>query len=273
MRLTSFLFSLLLSAGVCQVATGQLSPLTLGAIPPGDSLVVYYDVTINEGAGSQVVHQGTVFTLGFTLVTDDPDTGLPDDPTITPLNLFPLPVRLMSLAAVPEGPTVSVRWTVAAESDMSHYEIERSTDGRQFLQVGQVAAVNSLQEHLYVFRDPVPGGGAYYYRLKMIETGVPPRYSRIVRVDLEGRGAGITVFPNPATTKKFTLQVNNIPKGTYRLDIYNQAGQPVYHQQIAHEGGSSNRSLSLPAALVRGLYFVRFSNGKVMYMQPLLLVE
>jgi len=69
----------------------QLNPLTVGTVSPGDSIVIYYDVTINTGCGcTQVSNQGTVSGSNFiTLVTDDPDTGPASDPTISPL-LTPL---------------------------------------------------------------------------------------------------------------------------------------------------------------------------------------
>src|SRR3954471_9981319 len=77
-------------------AFAQLNPLTIGTLHPGDSIVVYYDITINTGCScTQISNQGTVTGSNFsTFVTNDPDTGPANDPTITLLNLFPLPVSL-----------------------------------------------------------------------------------------------------------------------------------------------------------------------------------
>ena len=59
-------------------------PINIGTINPGDSIVIYYDVTINALATGSVSNQGTVSGGNFSnVLTDDPDTPAPLDPTIT----------------------------------------------------------------------------------------------------------------------------------------------------------------------------------------------
>jgi hypothetical protein len=73
------------------------SPFNIGTINAGDSIVIIYDVTINNPLvppnAPSISNQGTVSGGNFSnVVTDDPDTPAPNDPTITLLNVFPLPV-------------------------------------------------------------------------------------------------------------------------------------------------------------------------------------
>lgn len=63
------------------------TPLQIGTINPGDSIVVSFEVTVNTGLGAGVTavcNQGTISGSNFASVdTDDPDTATPADPTCT----------------------------------------------------------------------------------------------------------------------------------------------------------------------------------------------
>jgi hypothetical protein len=249
----------------------QLSPLAVGTILPGDSVVIYYDVTINSGAGSQVSNQGIITGANFaTFNTDDPDTGPLADPTISPLNTFPLPVTLYALSAVQKGSAIEVAWNITAESNMLKYDVEKSSDGQSFTRIGEVTAQNSGQATRYTFQDATVSSGTHYYRLKVIDRSTAGRYSAVVKVDLGGKGGGITVFPNPAAQKQITVQLNNMDRGSYQLEFYNGGGQPVYRQSIRHDGGSLSRGFTLPSTITAGIYFVKIRSEKVEYSQPLM---
>jgi hypothetical protein len=109
-----------------------------------------------------------------------------------------------------------------------------------------------------------------YYRLKIIDRSAPGRYSAVVKVDLAVKVGNVTVFPNPAAQKQITLQINNMAKGTYKLELYNGVGQPVYIQTIQHDGGSLSRGFTLPASITAGMYYVKVRTGKEEHIQPLI---
>jgi len=249
----------------------SLTPLVIGTIHPNDSVVIYYDVTINSGAGSQVTNQGTVTGSNFSnLGTDDPDTGTPNDPTITFLNMLPLPVRLLELSAIPMQGSIVVSWNVSNEINMTSYEVEKSNNGRSFTKIGEVASRNSLQAHNYSFVDTAPVNGVNYYRLRLIDLNAAAKYTIIVRVDLDGKNNGIRIYPNPATGQTITLQLSNMQKGDYELLFYNSLGQFAYRKVIHHDGGSASKNISLPGQLLRGIYSVQLKSDKIVFSQSLI---
>lgn len=64
-------------------SSGQFNPQSIGTIPLGDSVILVYDVTINNGAGN-ISNQGTISGTGFTTFnTNDPKTGTAGDATVT----------------------------------------------------------------------------------------------------------------------------------------------------------------------------------------------
>ncbi len=58
-------------------------------------------------------------------------------------NSAALPVTFMSISANRITAGIQVNWKVAGESGISNYEIERSTDGRNFTTAGTVIAAGS----------------------------------------------------------------------------------------------------------------------------------
>jgi hypothetical protein len=71
-----------------QGAGGTVSR-TIGDIPQGKTVTITYDVVIDDPAGvTSISTQGTVSGTNFSpKVTDDPDTGTANDPTVTPIDL------------------------------------------------------------------------------------------------------------------------------------------------------------------------------------------
>ena len=65
------------------------TPLDIGTLPPGKSITITYEVTVNANfptPDGTVCAQGLVSGNNFlNTPTDDPDTGSADDPTCTPV--------------------------------------------------------------------------------------------------------------------------------------------------------------------------------------------
>jgi hypothetical protein len=240
----------------------QLNPLSIGTIPAGDSIVIKYDVLIDNpipGGVTQVSNQGTISGGNFvSVLTDDPKTASPLDPTITLLNQWPLPVTLTEFSAHESGSIIQLVWKVASESNIEKYEVERSTDAVTFRKFGEVVARNTGNADQYSFPDNQFSNGNNYYRLKIIERNGTSKYSAIVRVSINARGELITIYPNPVVNKNFSLSFTNIPRGGYQVLLYNNAGQLVYQQSINHSGGSSSRVITIDKMLP-GLYQLRIT--------------
>jgi hypothetical protein len=69
-------------------------PLNIGTLPAGQRLIIRFWVTVNgpplPAGVNSVANQGTVSGSNFTsVVTNDPDTGTPNDPTVTLIDAAP----------------------------------------------------------------------------------------------------------------------------------------------------------------------------------------
>jgi hypothetical protein len=177
-----------------------------------------------------------------------------------------LPVTLTSVKAYRKNTDVEVEWIVNNETEVNYYEVEKSLDGSVFSATSNTKARNNnANNEVYNWLDTKPVDGYNYYRIKTISKTGTVKYSSIVRV-LMGRSnnTGITFFPNPVVGNRVGLQLNNMDKGTYLIELYNQLGQKVYNQSLQHNGGSTSQVLQLSEKIPKGVYQMKISGAATM---------
>jgi len=165
-----------------------------------------------------------------------------------------LPVTISSIKAYEKQAGIQLDWKVHSEVNLSHYEIERSADGRNFATIGQVTASNSGGEKTYGFFDANLLSGTNFYRIKNVDIDATSKYSNIIRVSLDKNIVGIQLYPNPVTNGIISFQSADLSKGSYTIRLYNLAGQQVYTSNFAHLGGAINQTMQLPSSISRGTY-------------------
>lgn len=255
--------------GSISAFTQSLNPFVVGTVAPGDSIVIYYDVTINASCGCiEISNQGTISGANFSsFVTDDPKTGTPNDPTITRLNLFPLPASLLAFKGRLSNSSVALEWEVE-EHNIGSYEIERSGTTASFTKIATVASAGNGRRS-YTAIDPAPFAGTNFYRLKMIETDGSFKYSAVIAVNTGLTQPSVIAFPNPVVGGNLTLRLNNLPQDEYVLEVFSPVGQLVFKKQVVHQGGSSLVNVQLPPAHT-GVMSVQLRGKKASYRQRLL---
>jgi uncharacterized repeat protein (TIGR01451 family) len=100
------------------------SPITIGTLPPQKSVTIVFDATVNSPAAAgvdSVSIQGTVTGTGINVLTNDPDTGAANDPTVTTIDAAP-DLRVVS---------VDDSETTAAPGDTRTYAINYDNIGNQ----------------------------------------------------------------------------------------------------------------------------------------------
>lgn len=246
----------------------QLNPLNIGVIPAGDSLIIAYDVTINTGAGSQVSNQGNISGSNFSnLVTNDPKTGAANDPTITLLNLFPLPVTLLEFRGNQRSANIELSWK-ASEVNVRHYEVERSNTRSAFVKIGDVQAIGN-GERSYSFTDLSVIGNISYHRLKIVDVDGKISYSSILKFSKNATEREVSVYPNPVVSSQVTIRFSNFLAGQYAVAFYNSVGQQTFAKTINHIGGSVVANLNLPRSMGTGLFTVVIKGEDKQYSQKL----
>lgn len=136
----------------------------------------------------------------------------------------------VTLTGALNGNDVSLNWKTLTEINTRSFEIERSTDGINYMKVGEKAAAgNSVSDVNYNHIDPNMNVPVYYYRLKMNDIDGRYSYSNVVIVR-KSSIKGIKTFPNPATDH-VNIEFSNA-KGSYNVALVNQLGQQVYSKKV-----------------------------------------
>ncbi|SDN04214.1 right-handed parallel beta-helix repeat-containing protein [Siphonobacter aquaeclarae] len=164
----------------------------------------------------------------------------------------PLPLRLLRFTAVRENGVSRLNWETADEERVSHFAVERSSNGTEFSTLATVPARNSALQS-YVFRDTSPFLGTRYYRLRMVDEDGSFVRSRTLSLVEEGT---LVIGPNPATGTIRVLTEDPALTGTeiQVLDMTGSVRQRVVLLQQTQEIAIH----PLPA----GAYLLRFGNGR-----------
>ncbi|MCW3113811.1 MAG: hypothetical protein JWR18_2207 [Segetibacter sp.] len=207
-------------------------------------------------------------------------TPLPNGETIIPLNITSepasssvdrfrvvfetsatLPVRLTGVKAYAKNNGVQVDWVAEAESNMDLYEVERSTDAKNFQIIASLKAQNNSNNVTpYGFFDVNPNADNYY-RIKSIDKSGDVKLSEVVRVQIASAKNTITVVNNPVRGKTIRLMFDNVAIGNYSVSLTSAAGEKVYDGKINNPGGTSFQQLELNNHLSTGIYQLHITNG------------
>ncbi|GLU50746.1 T9SS type A sorting domain-containing protein [Dyadobacter frigoris] len=167
----------------------------------------------------------------------------------------PLPVTLASFSAKVQSSeinkSVALKWSTTQETNSDYFGVQRSTDAKQWSDLGKVLASNESSEFKnYQFIDSAPKGNTNYYRLKMVDRDGTYAYSRIETISLDGNDLAVTVYPNPVSNELFVTDVSS--QTIKELVIINSNGQLVHQSNsISPTEGINVKGLS------NGLYIVR----------------
>lgn len=171
-----------------------------------------------------------------------------------------LSLNFTTLSAYRKDSGIQVQWNLATETNIHHYEVEKSATTSEFVSTATVAARN-MNNAAYNWFDPAPFKGGNYYRIKAFETSGRVVYSSIMNVRMGDGKGNVVVYPNPVKKHTMTVQFSNVENGKYTLMLFSSSGQQIYKHSVEHSGGSANYTLHLDAAVSKGTYQLQVLNG------------
>jgi hypothetical protein len=186
---------------------------------------------------------------------------------------FTLPLVLNSFNASLDSKKVILSWETGMEKDLSHFVVEKSTNGKDYTEAGIVfTAGNSGVKKEYVFSDPITGtSDVLYYRLKMVD--MDKRYQnsaiRVIKMSNSEVSADVKIlaYPNPVVNEvRITIPATWQNKQV-NYDVFNTNGQRVKH--FTNNTASQTETVNMQD-LGAGLYFIKASTGNETAMQRII---
>jgi Secretion system C-terminal sorting domain len=173
-----------------------------------------------------------------------------------------LPVKLISFtAALNANKAVDVKWTTAEEKNVSHFEIEKSTDGKNFTSIGLVFAYGNTSEKVnYSFTDKnISQSGVMYYRLRSVDIDKKSQLSEVKLIRIASKNEqtiSILTYPNPVTSELRVTIPANWQGEKVSYEVLSNSGQVIIRNEASASGQTENINVS---KLSTGYYVVRVS--------------
>ncbi|TKB98683.1 T9SS type A sorting domain-containing protein [Pedobacter cryophilus] len=170
-----------------------------------------------------------------------------------------LPVSLTSFSAQKQSLSVQLKWTTASEANNSHFDVERSADGKVFNSIGRKSGAGNSNTIIdYSFSDHHPAAGTNYYRLNQVDLDGKATLSNPISVNMGFEGLAMQIFSSSnASDLKINIAADKESSGQFI--IYTVSGQKIVEQSLSLTKGNNDFSISMPD-LGSGVYIATYKN-------------
>lgn len=177
----------------------------------------------------------------------------------------PLQVHIINMKAAQSLNGNRVSWTNLSESGINGYVIERSFNGIDFSNAGEIKpASNDGSARSYVWEDDFQVSPVTYYRVNAVSIFGETHYSTVVSVKKSELSSSLLIYPNPVKGSGVSINAGNTGKGVYTVKIFSNLGQLELCTSFLHTGGDLIKTIELPSSTKKGVYNLRIeSNGSV----------
>lgn len=188
-------------------------------------------------------------------------------------NAATLPLELLSFGAMLKKNIVELNWVTLWEKNLSHFELERSTDGKTFKQVGLVFGVgNSDYKSNYSFKNNISELSAtiIYYRLKLVDQDGSFGYSDIRAIRISNSKSDVMTvmaYPNPVVNEVKITVPDSWQGAEVKYELYNANGRVV--KTIRNNSASQTEMINM-SDLGRGFYVLKAVKGNEVAQQKII---
>jgi hypothetical protein len=168
----------------------------------------------------------------------------------------PLPLNLISFKAkLNQEKQTELNWETSAERNVSHFEIEKSIDGKMFDQIGKTYTQNTGNEaNNYDYLDRNTNIGLNYYRLKMVDKDGKYSFSPLEYVNLKENFI-TELYPNPSYNEVY-LKMKNTDKVILKAFSLDGRELPINYSLI----NNNEFKIKTESAAITGIYLLNITS-------------
>ncbi len=186
---------------------------------------------------------------------------------LTSFDPIPLPVKFGSLQALQTNGAIKVSWNIVSEVNTEIYYVEKLVNGN-YQTIASVKA-NNASSYSYVDANVSPNQNIY--RIKAVDKDGKISISSSTGIQLNNSlQASLSVYPNPVVNGKVNVQINNLPKGIYRANVFEGLGKLIHSSVVQYQGGVLSQTLDIANLKAAGNYYLQLTNGQTSIQQRLL---
>ncbi len=192
------------------------------------------------------------YTFQFRITTK---SGYTAADTVNVIASSVLPVTLVEFSAKPSKGKTQMKWVTTNEVNSSHYDVQRSNNGKDFETVGTVASNNSVEQNIYNFTDIVSTSSVLYYRLAMVDKDGSLAYSKIISVSINA-GRSFDVQNISIRTQDMNINLSSTEQQPFSFVVTDVNGRVLLNKYVELQAGYNTLSATLPVS-ANGIYYVK----------------
>jgi hypothetical protein len=169
-----------------------------------------------------------------------------------------LPAELTRFSAVLTGPhTTKLYWAAVNETTGRSYDIQRSSDGRDFATIASIPAQGDESGADYTYADTLPGNGIgnWYYRLQIHDRSQlswsPIKEITVSTPAFTQSTPSLSIYPNPAADHT-TVNTGGVIDD-WQVDVLSAKGELIQRTTFLQ---SAVLAISFRTHLAPGTYFI-----------------
>jgi uncharacterized repeat protein (TIGR01451 family) len=186
---------------------------------------------------------------------------------------YVLPVQFLNFSGAQNNNQVLLKWTVIADKAVDRFEIERSTDNRNFIKTETFTQpVLLFVQQSFSETDDISNINSeiIYYQLKVIGKAGEVKYSNIIHVNKKNNVPDITLSPNPANFV-FTVSFYAIKDSEASIWLFDNAGKNVLYKKRKVFKGFNDIAISDLNKYSNGIYDLKISYNEKTIVKKLMI--
>ena len=205
----------------------------------------------NGSIADQVSGLSSLFTLEAGQARTDLNAGFKPSAGV----LFP--VTLNQFTGAYANGFVELSWKALVNASLKHFDIERSTDGVNFRQIGQVVIdEDNTSNTSFTFLDILAEKGANFYRLVLVDKDGNYTYSKVLTISVEAKGVTLmVVYPNPFS-KRVQIKIDCDKAEQVTIRVVDNAGNVARTQTANLQKGENRMAINNVDDLPSGFYYL-----------------
>jgi 1,4-alpha-glucan branching enzyme len=170
-----------------------------------------------------------------------------------------LPVTIVNFSGRSNDGNNLLSWQVENEINVVRYELQRSTDGTHFENIGLVSA-NGSRNYSYTDND-ISLNPVYFYRLKTYDADGTYNYSSIIKLGSPVKSIRMVATPNPFR-QDLRLEIAMPVAQTAQLVLTDIYGKMVFQQQVSLQSGVNAVRMTHSEKLAAGTYVLTMTTSQ-----------
>lgn len=154
-----------------------------------------------------------------------------------------------------------LNWTIESNQSVRSFEVEKSTNGKDFKTVAVFLATEKFNAENYTYADTAISADKIMYRLRvLIRRSQNDFYSSIILVKSKSKlDDNIRIMGNPVKDKLF-FNYNSTKVQEANIKIYSLTGKILFNQKIGSFKGNNLITIPLTMGLTPGMYVLEINS-------------